>query len=167
MTIEELNRLDVAALREALGKCCGAEAWIGKMLDVIPVADERALLAAAERAWYSCEEQDWREAFEHHPRIGDLSSLKKKFAVTGGWAAGEQSGVNAASDAVLTALATGNADYEKKFGYIFIVCATGRSAGEMLDLLKGRMDNTPEEEILIAMEEQNKITRIRLEKLLA
>jgi 2-oxo-4-hydroxy-4-carboxy-5-ureidoimidazoline decarboxylase len=167
MTIAALNNLDEGQLREALGKCCGAAAWIGKMLAVFPVAREDVLLEEAERIWYSCEEQDWREAFEHHPRIGDLDSLKKKFAATGQWAAGEQSGVNAASEEVLKALAAGNEAYEKRFGYIFIVCATGKSAGEMLDLLKARLGNTPEAEINIAMGEQNKITRIRLEKLLA
>jgi len=167
MTIAELNSLDEGQLREALGKCCGAAAWVEKMLAVFPVPTSAILLEAAERIWYSCGERDWREAFEHHPRIGDLDSLKKKFAATGQWAAGEQSGVNAASQEVLKALAAGNEAYETRFGYIFIVCATGKSAAEMLSLLQARLDNTPEAEINIAMGEQNKITRIRLEKLFA
>jgi 2-oxo-4-hydroxy-4-carboxy-5-ureidoimidazoline decarboxylase len=167
MTIEALNTLDVGSLREELGRCCGARAWIEKMLAIFPVHDVKTLLEEAERAWYACGEGDWLEAFGHHPRIGDLGSLKRKFASTGQWAAGEQSGVNTATDEVLTALAAGNAAYEKKFGYIFIVCATGKPAEEMLRLLTVRLENTPEEEIHIAMGEQNKITRIRLEKLLA
>ncbi|HWK03947.1 MAG TPA: 2-oxo-4-hydroxy-4-carboxy-5-ureidoimidazoline decarboxylase [Puia sp.] len=167
MTILELNKLEPAALREALGLCCGAAAWVEGMLGLFPVATEEALLQGAERIWYACGEGDWREAFTHHPRIGDLASLKVKFGSTGQWAAGEQSGVNAASEEVLSALAAGNEAYEQRFGYIFIVCATGKSAVEMLALLKARLGNTPETEIRIAMGEQNKITRIRLEKLLA
>jgi 2-oxo-4-hydroxy-4-carboxy-5-ureidoimidazoline decarboxylase len=167
MGIKELNKLDKPALREALGLCNGARAWIERMLALFPVAGEEVLLSEAERIWYACGEPDWREAFAHHPKIGDLDSLKKKFAATGQWAAGEQSGVKVASEEVLTALAAGNEEYEKKFGYIFIVCATGKSAAEMLNLLKARLGNTAETEIRIAMGEQNKITRIRLEKLLA
>jgi 2-oxo-4-hydroxy-4-carboxy-5-ureidoimidazoline decarboxylase len=167
MTIEELNQLDTISLREALSRCCGAGAWVEGMQALFPVKSREELLKKAEKVWYNCSEVDWREAFQHHPRIGDLDSLRKKFAATKQWAAGEQSGVNAATGEILTELAAGNESYEKKFGYIFIVCATGKSAGEMLDLLKGRLDNTPEEEIKIAMGEQSKITRIRLEKLLS
>lgn len=167
MTIIELNKLESAALRDVLGLCCGAAAWVEGMLEVFPVATKEALLQDAERVWYSCEEEDWREAFTHHPRIGDIESLKVKFRSTGQWAAGEQSGVNAASEEVLKELAAGNEAYEKRFGYIFIVCATGKSAVEMLALLEARLGNAPETEIRIAMGEQNKITRIRLEKLLA
>jgi len=167
MTIEELNQLDTVSLREALGRCCGSGAWVERMQVLFPVESREVILKEAEMVWYNCSEVDWREAFEHHPRIGDLNSLKKKFAATEQWAAGEQSGVTAATGEILTELAAGNKTYEKKFGYIFIVCATGKSAGEMLELLKGRLAHTPEEEIKVAMGEQNKITRIRLEKLLS
>jgi 2-oxo-4-hydroxy-4-carboxy-5-ureidoimidazoline decarboxylase len=95
-----------------------------------------------------------------------MNSLRKKFASTAQWAAGEQVGVGSASEDLLEALAAGNQAYEEKFGYIFIVCATGRSAAEMLDLLRQRMGNDPEKEIQIAMTEQGRITRLRLEKLL-
>ena len=107
------------------------------------------------------------EAFAHHPKIGDLDSLKKKFASTSLWAAGEQSGVENPENQTITKLATKNEAYENKFGYIFIVCATGKSAEEMLLLLKERLKNNFEEEIAIAMNEQMKITRIRLEKILS
>ena len=167
MTIEELNRLTGPALREVLGLCCGAAAWLEGMLGLFPVATSAVLLREAERIWYSCEEKDWREAFTHHPKIGDLESLRVKWHSTGQWAAGEQSGVKVASEDVLEKLAAGNEAYEKKFGYIFIVCATGKSAEEMLALLTARLSNTAGTEIGIAMGEQNKITRIRLEKLLA
>jgi 2-oxo-4-hydroxy-4-carboxy-5-ureidoimidazoline decarboxylase len=124
-------------------------------------------LEDAEEQWYECTEADWLEAFTHHPKIGDIDSLKKKFASTATWAAGEQSGAAAASQKVLEDLAKGNDDYEKKFGFIFIVCATGKTAEEMLQLLQDRLPNKKEDELKIAMDEQNKITKLRLEKLIA
>ena len=109
---------------------------------------------------------DILEAFSHHPKIGaNIETLRAKFQQTAGWSASEQASVSQASDAVLQALAQGNIDYEAKFGYIFIVCATGKSAAEMLNLLQARLVNTPADEIKLAAAEQAKITRIRLEKL--
>jgi 2-oxo-4-hydroxy-4-carboxy-5-ureidoimidazoline decarboxylase len=136
------------------------------MLSFIPADDMVELLEDAEEQWWLCSEDDWKEAFTHHPRIGDLASLKEKFAGTAAWASGEQSGALSASDETLKALAEANRLYEEKFGYIFIVCATGKPAEEMLALLKERLNNNPEEEIRIAADEQNKITRLRIEKLL-
>jgi 2-oxo-4-hydroxy-4-carboxy-5-ureidoimidazoline decarboxylase len=106
------------------------------------------------------------EAFKIHPRIGDIESLRKKFASTASWASDEQSGASEAAEDVLHELSEGNDHYEKKFGYIFIVCATGKSATEMLTLLKNRLHNNPEAEFAIACEEQKKITNLRLDKLL-
>jgi 2-oxo-4-hydroxy-4-carboxy-5-ureidoimidazoline decarboxylase len=136
------------------------------MLTFFPADDLVELLEDAEEIWFDSSPEDWKEAFAQHPKIGDLDSLKKKFASTAGWASGEQSGVGAASEQTLKALADGNRLYEEKFGYIFIVCATGRSAEEMLGMLQSRLQNKPEEEIKIAADEQNKITKLRLEKLL-
>jgi 2-oxo-4-hydroxy-4-carboxy-5-ureidoimidazoline decarboxylase len=147
-------------------KCCGSTVWVDKMISFFPAEDLVELLEDAEEQWYKCTEKDWREAFAHHPKIGDTESLKKKFASTATWAAGEQGGVNTASQQTIEALAKGNHDYEDKFGYIFIVCATGKTAEEMLALLKERLPNDPVEEILIAADEQNKITKLRLQKLL-
>ena len=96
-----------------------------------------------------------------------MEALREKFASTSTWAEGEQAAVKQASQETLEALAAGNEDYERKFGYIFIVCATGKTADEMLALLQARLPNTPADEILIAAGEQDKITRLRLEKLLA
>ena len=166
MTLTELNNLHPAALKEALGKCCGAGAWVSQLMAVFPVKDAQQLFSEAQRTWYACDEADWREAFTHHPKIGDINSLKEKFASTSQWAEGEQSSVRLTSQQVLEALASGNTQYEQKFGYIFIVCATGKSAEEMLALLQARLHNSPADEIKIAMAEQNKITRLRLEKLL-
>lgn len=166
MTLTSLNNLPAATRAGALATCCGAPAWVGALNQRFPFATAAALLAAAEEVWHGLAEADWRAAFAHHPKIGDVNSLKEKFASTAAWAAGEQGAVRQASDATLGALAAGNAAYEAKFGYIFIVCATGKSADAMLVLLRARLPNAPAAEIQIAMSEQAKITRLRLEKLL-
>ncbi|EHQ30458.1 2-oxo-4-hydroxy-4-carboxy-5-ureidoimidazoline decarboxylase [Mucilaginibacter paludis] len=167
MTIANFNQLNDAEKHEALFKCCGSTTWVNLMMTTLPVKGLVELLAYADEKWQQCTEKDWLEAFTHHPKIGDVNALKEKFASTASWASNEQSGVNAAPDDVLVALAKGNAEYEQKFGYIFIVCATGKSAAQMLDLLDARLPNDPAREIKIAAGEQAKITRIRLEKLFA
>ena len=168
MTLIELNKLDQPDLAEALQKCCGSTAWVQNMVTIFPVANAETLMRQATAIWHSLTEADWREAFTHHPKIGgDVAALREKFANTSTWAEGEQASVKQASQATLEALAAGNTEYELKFGYIFIVCATGKTAEEMLALLQARLPNKPEDEIKIAMGEQDKITRIRLEKLLA
>lgn len=166
MTLHELNTLSQQQLREELAKCCGSSAWVDKMLPFFPADDMVELLEDAEEQWFLCNETDWKEAFAHHPRIGDVESLQKKFASTVEWTPGEQSGINTASPQTIEALAGANKKYEEKFGYIFIVCATGKSANEMLALLETRLQNSPEVEIEIAADEQNKITKLRIEKLL-
>ncbi len=151
MTLHELNTLPNERLVEELTRCCGSSAWVKRMLPFFP-ADDLV--------------EHWKEAFAHHPKIGDTDSLRKKFATTAQWASGEQSGMNIASQQTIEALAKGNKQYEDKFGYIFIVCATGKSADEMLAILESRLQHDPKEEIEIAADEQNKITKLRLEKLL-
>ena len=112
------------------------------------------------------ERADVLEAFTHHPRIGaDIDALRAKYASTAEWSAGEQSSVTTASDQTLRALRDANVAYEACYGHIFIVCATGKSASEMLSILKSRMDNDPRDELRVAAAEQAKITRLRLEKL--
>jgi 2-oxo-4-hydroxy-4-carboxy-5-ureidoimidazoline decarboxylase len=167
MTLHDLNILPKEQLKEELFKCCGSKTWVEKMLPFFPADDMTELLYDAEDQWYECTEADWLEAFTQHPKIGDMNSLKKKFATTAGWASGEQGAVAQASEETLQALAKGNEAYEKKFGFIFIVCATGKSADEMLQLLNERLPNDREYEIVVAMDEQNKITQIRLQKLLS
>lgn len=154
----KLNNLSVPQLQDALHACCGSLAWVRKMMAIFPVKDEEHLLAAATMYWQECAPADWIEAFNHHPRIGAATDNK--------WAAEEQASVAHTTDTVLYRLEEGNRLYQEKFGYIFIVCATGKSAEEMLALLEERLPHTPDEEIKIAMEEQDKITRIRLKKLL-
>jgi 2-oxo-4-hydroxy-4-carboxy-5-ureidoimidazoline decarboxylase len=167
MTLSDLNALAPAARAEALGTCCGATAWVTALNQQFPFDSPASLFEAAERIWDNLGEADWREAFAHHPKIGDVHALKEKFASTATWAAGEQGAVRQASHETLEALAAGNEAYEQRFGYIFIVCATGKSADEMLALLQARLPNEPVQEIHVARNEQAKITRLRLEKLLA
>jgi 2-oxo-4-hydroxy-4-carboxy-5-ureidoimidazoline decarboxylase len=130
-----------------------------------PYARDQALVAKAAEAWEKLGRNDWLEAFGAHPKIGDIESLKAKYRATKDLAAGEQSGVAVASQQVLEELAAKNKEYEEKFGYIFIVCATGKTADEMLQILKERIVNSPDEELRNAIEQQKKITRLRLEKL--
>lgn len=167
MTIEELNALPGEEAQAALERCCGSARWIELMIARRPYADRQALWLAADAADGSLSRADWLEAFSHHPRIGDVESLRSRFASTAAWAAGEQSGTSVASEETLQALATGNDAYFEKFGFIFIVCATGKSADEMLTLLRARLPNAPEDELVVAAAEQAKITRLRLEKLLS
>ncbi|NML67748.1 2-oxo-4-hydroxy-4-carboxy-5-ureidoimidazoline decarboxylase [Hymenobacter sp. RP-2-7] len=167
MSLSDLNALAPTARAEALATCCGSPAWVEGLNLLFPFENEESLLAAAEHVWYGLTETDWREAFAQHPKIGDVSALREKFASTAAWAASEQGAVAQASEATLGALAAGNEAYEHKFGYIFIVCATGKSAADMLALLQARLPHSPAEEIRVAMAEQANITRLRLQKLLA
>jgi 2-oxo-4-hydroxy-4-carboxy-5-ureidoimidazoline decarboxylase len=135
------------------------------MTQARPYADEAALNKQVERAFSEMGREDWLQAFAAHPKIGDIESLRQKYASTKAWAQGEQSGVDGASDEVLHGLAAGNAEYEKRYGHIFIVCATGKTAAEMLAILKSRLRNDIQTEFQNAAEEQEKITMLRLEKL--
>lgn len=166
MTVEDLNTLSVSSVRTEFARCCGSSAWVEVMLGRRPFKGRENIFSVADEVWRNLTANDWKEAFTHHPKIGEVDSLRKKFAQTSKWAEGEQSGVKSANDDVLAKLAEGNRLYEKKFGYIFIVCATGKSAGEMLQMLQQRLPNEPETEIHNAAAEQAKITRLRLEKLL-
>lgn len=167
MTLAEFNALTPERAVEELTRCCGCARWARAVEAGRPFATKEAALAAAEREWSRTSPQEWLEAFTHHPRIGGKDALRAKFASTKAWSMGEQSAVAAADEAVLDALAKGNADYEARFGFIFIVCATGKSAAQMLSLLRERLPNTREQELAVAAGEQAKITRIRLEKLLS
>lgn len=136
------------------------------MMALFPMDDLVELLEDSEEQWFSCSEKDWREAFSNHPKIGDQEAISKKFAATTEWESDEQRGVSNASGQVIADLRRLNMEYEKKFGYIFIVNATGKNAEEILSLLEERLSNTPEAEMPIAADEQNKITSIRLQKLI-
>lgn len=165
MRFAELNALPETEARAAFERCCGSSRWVEAMMDGRPYDSFPAVVAASDDAFGLLYERDWMEAFRHHPMIGDVAELRRKFASTAAWAGAEQSGAAAAGEATLRALADGNRAYAERFGYIFIVCATGKSADEMLGLLRLRLGNESEAELAIAAEEQKKITGLRLMKL--
>ena len=156
------DRVTDAEARERLSRCCGSTRWIGDMLARRPFQSRERLLAAARDVWFSLTPADWLEAFTHHPKIGDRESLRRRFGTSADLSEKEQAGLNGVSADMLDTLADANERYLEKFGYIFIVCATGRSATEMLRLLRERLGNDPDTEIRIAAEEQAKITELRL-----
>lgn len=166
MKLAEIDSLPKPWAREAFERCCGAGRWVDAMVAGRPYRSVEGLSRAAERELEALGREDWLEAFTHHPRIGDVAALREKFASTAAWAGAEQSGAATATEATLEALAQANRDYEQRFGYIFIVCATGKTADEMLALLKARLPNRPKYELAIAAGEQRKITRLRIAKLL-
>jgi 2-oxo-4-hydroxy-4-carboxy-5-ureidoimidazoline decarboxylase len=165
--LDWLNALPPQAARAALVRCCGCDRWCDSIVRLRPFSSEAQLFEAAAREWNGLSPADWLDAFSHHPRIGDKEALRARFGVTGGWAAGEQRSVEGAAEDVLDGLSEGNRAYEARFGHIFIVCATGKPADEMLALLRERLGNPPDAELRIAAGEQAKITRLRLTKLLA
>ena len=160
-----LNALNPPEARAALLTCCHSDRWADSLVARRPFESESALLVTADAVWNELEPSDHREAFAGHPRIGDLDALRTRFAATAAWAEREQAGASTADEATLQALAEGNRAYEDRFGHIFIVCATGKTADEMLSLLQARLTNDPATEHPIAAAEQAKITRLRLGKL--
>jgi len=158
MTLRELNTADADAAARALLRCCGSTAWAARMAASRPFRDLDRLLEAADAAWRSLDRGDWLEAFAAHPRIGQQP--------TSAWASQEQAGTAHAAAEVRDRLAAANREYEARFGYIFIVCAAGRSAAEMLAALEERLAHDPQRELPIAAEEQRRIMRLRLAKLL-
>jgi OHCU decarboxylase len=141
-------------------ECCGSTSWVQAILEARPFASLERLEAAATECWWRLRPSDWLEAFSKHPKIGEKNEVSA-------WSAQEQRGMNSAPAQVTERLAEMNRLYFEKFGWIFIVCATGKSAEEMLSLLESRLSNGPEEELGIAAAEQSKITLLRLKKLLA
>lgn len=165
--MKELNSKSDLELRDALTRCCGAAGWVEGVLALRPFGSADELHSKARQVYQRLETADYLEAFTHHPKIGgDMAKLREKFATTADWSGNEQAAVSEATEAILQRLAAGNDAYFEKFGYIFIVCATGKSAAEMLALLEARLPNDPADEIKIAAGEQEKILEIRLNKLL-
>ena len=148
-----------------LQSCCGATSWVDAMVSRRPFHTLGVLLREADDVWWSLAPGDWREAFDHHPRIGERSAATEQSAQSQRWSAREQEGMSAAAGDVRQALVEGNREYERRFGHIYLVCATGKSADEMLALLRERLQNDPATELRVAAGEQAKITRLRLEKM--
>jgi OHCU decarboxylase len=156
----ELNGLPEDSAVVELLKCCGSTAWAHAMAGARPFDGFDSLCTHAERIWWNLDSAEWLSAFRAHPRIGQRT-------VAAGWSAQEQSGIDTAAASTAETLARANEQYLARFGYIFIVCATGKSAEEMLSILESRIHNDPTEELRIAATEQSKITRLRLEKLIS
>lgn len=164
MTLEQLNGLPDDDAAHWFEYCCAAPSWIEKMVAERQYKDMDSLHHHAESAWLQCGEQDYLKAFEAHPMIGDLHTLRAKYAHTAADAASEQQGTRRASDELLQALHKANHEYLDKFGFIFIICATGLTAESMLNSLEQRLPNTRQQEIANAATEQLKITQLRLAK---
>ena len=162
---EQLNHAPREAAEKRFLDCCGSRKWARLMAAARPFSDAAALLKQATQIWQSLAPQDWLEAFAAHPKIGARPVASQQPAQSAEWSQVEQSGTHAATDTVRDALAEANRLYEEKFGYIFIVCATGKSAEEMLALCRERMHNNADAELRIAADEQRKIIEIRLRKL--
>ena len=162
-----LNALSANAAEVEFLKCCGSKNWAGEVASARPFATVDELLAEAERIWWSLPPADWLEAFHSHPKIGEKKAAANVAADAQKWSAQEQSGVENSTEDTVKTLAELNRVYEEKFGFIFIVCATGKSSDEMLAILRERLKNSPEVELRNAAAEQAKITELRLGKLIA
>ena len=158
------NKLPQQEAAHEIFPCCGSRTWAARMVSKRPIQEEAVLLAAADDIWRGLGKADWLEAFQSHPRIGESSAEKTREAKSSAWSALEQQQAATADDAVKMALKQGNREYEQKFGRIFIVCATGKSAAEILEILRRRLHNDEATELRQAAEEQRQIMNIRLKK---
>jgi OHCU decarboxylase len=165
--VAELDAMPRARAAELLRACCGSKAWVSAALDRRPFRSRDTLLRVADEVWNALDAFDWLEAFAQHPRIGESKSAVPQDERARGWSADEQAGARDMSPGVRAGLARANAAYVKRFGYICIVCATGKSAEELLSITEARLGNDPATELGVAAEEQRRITRLRLEKLVA
>ncbi|MDB4951944.1 MAG: Allantoicase [Gemmatimonadetes bacterium] len=163
--LERLNALPADEADAEMRRCCGSPEWARRMAAARPFVSEEELLDAADATWDALPPEEWLAAFRAHPRIGERKAERPQ-AGTAAWSAQEQAGVGDADADTRAALAEANRAYEERFGWIFLVCATGRTAGEMLASARARLDNEPDDELRVAADEQRRITRLRLEKLL-
>ena len=166
IALQQLNELAPEQAEAEFLKCCGSQAWANALSEARPFIDADALYHKADAIWWSLGEQDWLEAFRAHPKIGEQKAAAAQSEQARSWSAREQLGGQDAAAETKAALAAGNQEYEERFGFIFIVCATGKTSEEMLGTLNQRLQNDRETELRAAAEEQRKITRLRLEKLL-
>jgi OHCU decarboxylase len=161
-----LNALPAPEAEAELLKCCGSKSWASRMINDRPFTDLANVLAKADLIWSSLAPDDWLEAFRSHPKIGEKKAEQAQSSVAKAWSEQEQSGTRDSATKTMAALAEGNREYAERFGFIFIVCASGKSAEEMLAILQSRLHNQPQDELKIAAEEQRKITQLRLRKLI-
>jgi OHCU decarboxylase len=164
--LDRLNSLSPADAQAEFLKCCGATLWAKRMSKARPFGSVEQLCSKADETWASLAEYDWLEAFRAHPKIGEKKAATNQTEQAAGWSAQEQSQAQQAADETRAAIARANKVYEDRFGFIFIICASGKSADEILSALNQRLSNDTHTELLIAANEQQKITRLRLQKLL-
>ncbi len=163
-TLTRWNSLDQDAAAKAILPCCGSRAWAAKLAALRPIADEATLLAESTTVWQALPEDAWQEAFDSHPRIGEQKAQKDATAESLKASAKEQSVALSADEAAKLALKEANRRYEQRFGRIFIICASGRSAHEILAALEARMNNDDATELREAAEQQRQITALRLKR---
>jgi allantoicase len=164
--IARLNYLSRRQAAEALYDCCSSKKWVERVLARRPFADDSALLDSAEEAFASLGRKDWLTIFRSHPAIGAKKAAAKQTATARDWSAGEQALAQKGSAETLAVLGAANEAYEATFGHVFLICATGKSSEQILNSLQERLGHDAETEMRIAGDEQRKITRLRLEKLL-
>jgi len=164
--LTQLNELPPDAAEAEFLKCCGSKSWAAAMSKARPFENITRLLESADRAWWSLSSEDWFEAFRAHPKIGEPKAETAQSALAETWSAQEQSRATNSGPESRSALANANHQYEEQFGFIFIICATGKSVEEIMANLHRRLQNDRDTELRVAAEEQGKITRLRLEKLL-
>jgi OHCU decarboxylase len=165
-SINRLNELSADDAQAEFLKCCGSRRWAQAMTSARPFSNLDDLLAKAENLWWSLDKEDWLEAFRAHPKIGEKKAAAAQSEQARSWSAQEQAGISDAGTEIIRMLAEGNREYEQRFGFIYIVCATGKSSEEMLTILRDRLRCDPGTELRTAAEEQRKITCLRLAKLL-
>jgi OHCU decarboxylase len=167
LQLNYLNSLSPSEAEQEFLKCCGSKNWAQQMVIGRPFQSLNQLTETGDRIWWSLEPTDWLEAFHSHPKIGEKKAAAAIAAEAQQWAEDEQSGTRTATAETIAELAELNSAYEKKFGYIFIVCAAGKSSEEMLFILRHRLNNKSDEELRIAAAEQGQITQLRLRKLVS
>ena len=161
-----LNTLTAEEATKELRQCCGSTRWTEQMTDDRPYSTLESLIMHADRVWWSLMPDDWLEAFRSHPKIGEKKTSEKVSAQSQQWSGQEQAGVSRASQETTDSLAALNRAYEQKFGFIFIICASGKTSEEMLAALHERLNHDSDTELRLAAAEQAKITELRLKKLL-
>jgi 2-oxo-4-hydroxy-4-carboxy-5-ureidoimidazoline decarboxylase len=164
--LERLNRLPAEVAEGELLACCGSESWARRMVADRPFGSAEALVAAADAALAGLAWVDVEQALAAHPRLGGRPAADRHGDAAARWSRAEQAGVTAADGGTRSALAAGNAAYERRFGYIYLACATGRSGAELVALLHDRLGNDPVVEREVVRSELGKITRLRLGRLL-
>jgi OHCU decarboxylase len=163
--LAEWNRLPSTDALAPVLACCGSRTFAEAVVRARPYPDAESLLAQSDEIWWALGESDWSEAFACHPRIGEsASNTSHQFSA---WSNQEQSRARDAAQTVLDSIATGNREYEARHGFIYIVCANGKSSEELLAILDRRLHNTTEAELLEAAEQQRQITHLRIRKWLA